>query len=96
MKVIKAADILLPAVEDMGRWSVIACDQFTSDIGYWEETRRLVGEAPSTLNMILPEAFIGTAEAEGAGKKISGYMKKYLDGDLFRKLPASFMLVERN
>ena len=96
MKVIKAADILLPAVEDMGRWSVIACDQFTSDIGYWEETRRLVGEAPSTLNMILPEAFIGTAEAEGAGEKISGYMKKYLDGDLFRKLPSSFMLVERS
>ena len=96
MKVIKAADILLPAVEDMGRWSVIACDQFTSDRGYWDETRRFVGEAPSTLKMILPEVFIGTAEAENAGEKIAGYMKSCLEGKLFRTLPDSFMFVERS
>ena len=29
-------DILLPAHADMRRWSVIACDQFTADAGYWQ------------------------------------------------------------
>lgn len=95
MKLIKAADILLPDVKEMSRWSVIACDQFTSDRAYWEETRRIVGDAPSTLNMILPEAFMGTEEARKAGEEISVSMKKYLDGQLFRKLPASFLYVER-
>ena len=36
-------DILLPAHADMRRWSVIACDQFTADAGYWQavqDTRR--------------------------------------------------------
>ncbi len=95
MDIIRAADILLPDAEDMGRWSVIACDQFTSDRAYWAETRRIAGDAPSTLNMILPEAFMGTSEAENAQRKISACMEKYLNGKLFRELPASFMLVER-
>ena len=95
MDIIRAADILLPDVEDMGRWSVIACDQFTSDRAYWAETRRIAGDALSTLNMILPEAYMGTSEAENAQKKISAYMDKYLSGNIFRELPASFVLVER-
>lgn len=95
MKTIKAADILLPDVGDMSRWSVIACDQFTSDRGYWDETRKTVGDAPSTLNMILPEALIGTPDAERARERVSGYMKSYLDSGLFRKLPGAFMYIER-
>ena len=86
MGIIKAADILLPDTEDMSRWSVIACDQFTSDRAYWEQTRELVGDAPSTLNMILPEAFIGTAEAGDAQSRVSGYMREYLSGGVFREL----------
>ena len=95
MKTIKAADILLPDVGDMSRWSVIACDQFTSDRGYWDETRKTVGDAPSTLNMILPEALIGTPEAERARERVSRYMKGYLDSGLFRKLHGAFMYIER-
>ena len=95
MDIIRSADILLPEVEDMSRWSVIACDQFTSDRGYWDETGRIVGEAPSTLNMILPEAMIGTAKSDEAREKIAGFMQKYLDGGVFRELKSSFMYVER-
>ncbi len=95
MGIIKAADILLPTVADMGKWSVIACDQFTSDRGYWEETHRIVGDAPSTLHMILPEALMGSAEAEQARDSVSGYMHRYLSGNLFRELRDSFVSVER-
>ena len=34
-------DILLPAHADMRRWSVIACDQFTADAGYWQTVLNL-------------------------------------------------------
>ena len=43
------ADILIPASADMTKWSVVACDQFTSDRDYWERVKRFVGDAPSTL-----------------------------------------------
>ncbi|MDD3959967.1 MAG: DUF1015 family protein, partial [Oscillospiraceae bacterium] len=58
---IAAPEILLPVPGiDLYRWSVIACDQFTSEPEYWEETDRIVGDLPSTLRMILPEVFLET------------------------------------
>ena len=60
MNVLKPADILLPQVEDMSKWAVVACDQFTSDISYWNETEKIIGGAPSTYDYILPEAFLDT------------------------------------
>ena len=50
----KPADILLPRDADMSKWAVVACDQFTSQPEYWEEADRIVGDAPSTLRLILP------------------------------------------
>ena len=45
------ADILLPKKgTDMNKWSVIACDQYTSEPQYWDEVNNIVGDAPSTLN----------------------------------------------
>lgn len=42
MKTFKEADILLPGKEvNMEKWSVIACDQFTSEPEYWEEVKKL-------------------------------------------------------
>ena len=34
MRIMRTADILLPCVEDPMAWSVIACDQFTSQPDY--------------------------------------------------------------
>ena len=50
------ADILLPKAADMTKWAVVACDQFTSQPEYWERVEKTVGQAPSTLHLILPEA----------------------------------------
>ena len=59
--IFSAADILLPDFEKTNgtKWSVIACDQFTSEAEYWEETEKTVGDAPSALRLILPELYLG-------------------------------------
>ena len=33
------ADILLPKDQDMRKWAVVACDQFTSEPEYWPWSR---------------------------------------------------------
>ena len=56
-----ATDIMLPDFNkvDGTKWAVIACDQFTSEEEYWKATEEIVGDAPSTLRMILPELYLG-------------------------------------
>lgn len=58
------ADILLPDFTrtDGRRWSVVACDQFTSEPEYWAKAVAEVGDAPSTLRLTLPEVWLGEAE----------------------------------
>ena len=56
----RAADILLPSrtLIEQGKWAAIACDQFTSEPAYWQEAEAIVGNAPSTLHMMLPEVYL--------------------------------------
>lgn len=77
-KCFKRADILLPdfSVTDAYKWSVVACDQFTSEPEYWEKAENTVGDAPSALNVILPEVYL--SESSERIPKINGTMKKYL------------------
>ncbi|HTX90956.1 MAG TPA: DUF1015 domain-containing protein [Anaerolineales bacterium] len=64
---------------DLTRWAVIACDQFTSQPEYWQEVEKLVGSAPSTYNLVLPEVFLEKpGEAERVGS-IQNSMRVYLD-----------------
>ena len=61
MHIVTSTDILLPRAEDMGAWSVIACDQFTSEPEYWAAAEARAAEKPSTLSLMLPEAWLHTA-----------------------------------
>lgn len=65
MHCFEAAEILLPDFTkvDGTRWASLACDQYTSEPAYWENAAAIVGDAPSTLNMILPEVYLGDADA---------------------------------
>ena len=55
----KKANILLPKKgTDMTKWSVVACDQYTSEPEYWKEVDSIVGEEPSTLRITLPEIYL--------------------------------------
>ena len=88
-------DILLPAHADMRRWSVIACDQFTADAGYWQAVQDTVGDAPSTLRLMLPEFYLGKCDEGAATREIQQTMHRYLDGSVFRTVPHSLVLVQR-
>jgi len=75
---VKVPEILLPAEDaDFSKWSVIACDQFTSEKDYWERCRKEVGQAPSTLNLILPECYLSSCNPEEETLKINETMKSY-------------------
>ncbi|MGM9639940.1 MAG: DUF1015 domain-containing protein [Faecousia sp.] len=89
------ADILLPKVDSMERWAVIACDQFTSDPAYWARVADTVGDAPSTLRLILPEAELGTPQEAAHTQQINENMNAYLKEGLFQEYPNSFVYVER-
>lgn len=95
MGAIRKAAILIPRVEDMTAWSVVACDQFTSQPEYWQEVERLVGRKPSALRLILPEAWLGTPRGEGARERIAEAMEDYLRAGIFRSLEDSFVYLER-
>ena len=90
------ADILLPKKgTDMSRWSVIACDQFTSEPDYWEEVEALVGDAPSTLRMILPEVYLDGPQEKERLARIPQSMEEYLAGGLFDLYENAMIYVER-
>ncbi len=95
MAVFSSADILLPKEAPYETWSVIACDQFTSQPEYWEETRKIVGDAPSSVNLILPEAELGSPDEDARIKKINQTMQDYLDEGVFTTYKDSMVYVER-
>ena len=74
-KFLYEADILIPSVPDMSKWSVIACDQYTSEPEYWKKLYATVGDAPSTLKLILPEIFL--SESKKRIPEINAEMETY-------------------
>lgn len=95
MRVFTPAGILLPRVDDMTKWSCIACDQFTAEPEYWREAERIVGSEPSTLRLMLPEAWLGVRDSAAETRKIYAAMKDYVNRSIFRTVEQSFIYVER-
>lgn len=91
----RPADILLPQNCDYTKWSVVACDQYTSQPEYWQEVEELVGSAPSTLRLILPESCLDGPSVETDIMEVNNTMTRYLREERFRTLPASLIYVER-
>lgn len=91
----KAGNILIPKNVDMHKWSVVACDQYTSEPKYWEEVESIVGDAPSTLRITLPEIYLNDANVEERIKKINETMTEYLNEDIFTNLDDSMIYLER-
>ena len=93
-KCYKSADILLPDFTkvDAEKWAVVACDQFTSEPHYWEAAKKAVGDAPSTLNIILPEVYLN--ETKERIPAINATMEEYFS-DLLVSHPDSMIYTER-
>ncbi|MGI6706177.1 MAG: DUF1015 domain-containing protein [Clostridia bacterium] len=80
---------------DLTKWAVVACDQYTPQPEYWEQVERLVGNSPSTLRIIFPEAFLHEEDAEERIKHINATMKRYLDEDVILPQEPGLILVDR-
>lgn len=89
-----SAEILLPDLEktDFSRWAVVACDQYTSEPAYWEATAATVGDAPSTLRLILPEVYL--SETDERLPRIHAAMEEYLK-DVLVAHPDAMIYLER-
>ena len=90
----KSTDILLPdfSKTDAKKWAVVACDQFTSEPHYWEAADKEVGDAPSTLRIILPEVYL--SETEKRIPSINATMEKYFN-EVLVSHPDSMIYTER-
>lgn len=95
MKGFLAANILLPQGNDLQNWSVVACDQFSSDPDYWDHIYERVKDKPSTLHLILPEAWLNSEKEKVHKEKIRQTMQNYLSSNLLREYPNSYIYVER-
>lgn len=94
-KGVQIPTVLLPRPGvDLFKWAVIACDQFTSEPEYWAEVARIVGEAPSTYHITLPEVYLDTPEEPARVQSIKDTMRGYLDQGLFEAFEG-IVLVER-
>lgn len=94
---IKAPHILLPKEGiDMNAWAVIACDQFTSQLDYWDDVEKIVADKASTLRMMFPEAYLGKVNEEEYISKTNKTIEQYLvDGTLVDQ-GECFILVDRS
>ncbi len=93
---IQVPTVLLPAPGIAPeQWAVIACDQHTSEPGYWHQVEEIVGDAPSTLNLVFPEVYLEDAGRSGRIAAINRRMRAYLDAGFLVEQPAGFILTDR-
>jgi hypothetical protein len=72
--------VYLPkAGTDLNKWAVIACDQFTSQPEYWQKVEDVVGDGPSTLNLVLPEVYLEKPGEVERIQKIQSNMRTYME-----------------
>lgn len=94
---IRVPHILLPIRgTDMSKYSVIACDQYTSNFNYWNSLSKYIDNSFSTLHMIYPEAYLDKTDNDAYINIINKNMASYLKEGKFEDIGECFILVERN
>ena len=87
--------MLPPADADFQKWAVVACDQYTSQPEYWEKAREIIGDAPTTLDLILPEAYLGKPGEAERIEAIRSNMRAYMALGVLEEREQGFALVTR-
>ena len=89
--------IMMPARNvSLRKWAVVACDQYSAQPDYWEEVARYVGNAPSTLHLILPEAHLGERDLPDRIAGMRRTMRSYVDSGTVEPLRPGIVLTERH
>ena len=94
----KRADILLPKFSldsgKMQKWSVVACDQYTSEPEYWQAAENCIGDSESTLRLTVPEIYLNDADINERIKNTNASMKAYMEKEIFSEYKNSYIFVE--
>jgi hypothetical protein len=91
-----APRILLPNKDvDLTKWAVIACDQYTSQPGYWQRAADQIGAAPSTLKLTFPEVYLEQPGKEERIAAINAAMQDCLDSGVLQEVAEGFVLLDR-
>jgi hypothetical protein len=69
---------------DLRKWAVIAVDQFTSQPEYWQQVENIVGDAPSTLHLTLPEIYLEQPGEAERIQQIQTTSHQYLDAGILQ------------
>lgn len=91
----KRGNILLPKNANMEKWSVVACDQYTSEPEYWSEVEEIVGNEPSTLKLTLPEIYLEESDVDARISKINANMEELISEDFFKEYKDSMIYLRR-
>ena len=93
---IQIPSVLVPSDQvELSKWAVIACDQYTSDPGYWAKVRKQIGPSPSTLDLILPEVYLSEPEVDSRIQGINRQMQTYLAKKILVPLAPGLILINR-
>lgn len=94
---LQVPEVLLPSEDvDLNKWSVVACDQYTSQLDYWNQVKEIAADAPSTLNVIFPEVYLEDSDGDQRIQNINSAMQNYLDSAVLTPLAnKSLILVDR-
>lgn len=95
MGIFNPCDILMPKNADLNKWSVVACDQYTSEKEYWSRVFEYTKGVPSAYNLIFPEAYLETADFDATVLQINQNMREYLNADIFTEHKNCIIFTER-
>ena len=93
---LKKTNLLIPNENiDLTKWTVIACDQYTSNQEYWDNVEKIVGDNPSTLRLTLPEIYLEKEDEQERINKINNTMKEYLSTNVLKEYKDTMFYIER-
>ncbi len=78
---------------DPEKWAMVACDQYTAQKEKWEEADAAVGQSPSALRLIIPEAYLEEGDVRAA--RAQAVMAQYLQSGVLREAVRGMVLVRR-
>ena len=93
---VKVPEVYLPnETVDWKKWSVVACDQYTSQPEYWNEVKNIVGDQPSTLHITFPEIYLEDDDKEQRIEHIKSTMNEYLNSEILKNIGEGFIYLDR-
>ena len=78
---------------NLQKFAVIACDQYSAQEEYGDAVRDFIGSAPSSLQLMMPEAWLGKEPSHE--NAVPEHMRRYLADGTLREIGRGMMFLHR-